>query len=312
MEEFNNQVAVIGSSNVDLVMKMERLPCKGETVTNAQFLQTFGGKGANQAVACVRAGAKTLFMNCAGEDPYVEQMLRNFVEDGMDCTCIERFEGMHTGHALCMIGEKGANYLSVAPGANYCMTPEWISKYASRLQSIPIWVLQCEIPVESNRYLLEGVKTPQNRIIWNFAPFVSFPDIPLRACDILIVNEIEASQLSEVAVSDRVSAFKAAESLRSRGVRNVIITLGSDGSVYLGAENCLYQPVFDVDVVDTVAAGDTFCGSLACALSEGMEWKAALKFATAAASLTVTRLGAQPSIPLRSEIDQFLQNQLEH
>lgn len=304
------EIAVIGSSNVDLVMKMPRLPERGETITGAHFLQTFGGKGANQAVACARAGATTLFINAVGEDPYVETMLENFERDGIDCSWIARVQGCSSGHALCMIGEGGSNYLSVASGANERLTSEWLERCSEALRRIPIWLLQNEIPNASNTFLLNTVRTDQNRIIWNYAPFVQADGLPLAACHVLIVNEIEASQLSGVAVLDRASAESAGEALRSKGVANVIVTLGAAGCVYVGAGGCLFQPVFDVEAVDTVAAGDTFCGSLACGLGEGMEWKAAMRFATAAASLAVTRLGAQPSIPKREEIDGFLRQHL--
>jgi ribokinase len=302
------RVAVIGSSNVDLVMKMDRLPVRGETVTDAVFMQTFGGKGANQAVACARAGASTLFVNAVGDDPYVAAMLEGFAASGIDCSAILRIPGCNSGHALCMIGERGSNYLSVAPGANHCITPELLAPMVDRLRAIPIWMLQCEIPVETNRFLLEEVKTPANRVLWNYAPYVEFVDRPLHACDVLIVNEIEATQLSGVEVRDAGSALESAEALRRQGVKEVVVTLGAEGSLYVAEGINIQQPVFELPVVDTVAAGDTFCGALACALSEGVPIRQALRFATAAASIAVTRLGAQPSIPVRAEIEGLLKS----
>lgn len=300
------QVAVIGSSNVDLMMKMPTLPNKGETVTGATFMQTFGGKGANQAVACARAGARTLFINAVGNDPYVDTMLENYRRDGIDCSLIERFDDVPSGHALCMIGEQGKNYLSVASGANYCLTPNLLRKRAELLQSIPIWVLQCEIPPESNRCLMEELKTPENRVIWNYAPAIEMESPPLASCDVLIVNEIEAAQLSGLSLNDPESASQLTEHFHHRGVKDVVITLGRDGLFYSGTEGQQFLENFDVKVVDTVGAGDTFCGVLACALAERRPWEESLLFASAAANLSVTQLGAQPSIPERSTVESFL------
>lgn len=301
------QVAVIGSSNVDLVMKMARLPEKGETVTNASYLQTFGGKGANQAVAAARAGAQTLFINAVGDDPYAKEMVANFEADGIDCSCLLHLAGVPSGHALCMIGEEGKNYLSVAPGANAMLSPERLAAALDRFRDVPVWLVQCEIPTESLRYLLEEARTEKQRVVWNFAPAIDMPEPPLAACDVLIVNEIEAQQLSGVTVLDPASVREAARALRARGVNDVIITLGAQGLYYDGTDGIHRIPGQSVEVVDTVGAGDTFCGALAAALAENRPWSEALVFAAAAAHLSVGRLGAQPSIPRREEIAAFLQ-----
>jgi len=299
-------IAVIGSSNIDLIMKMPRLPTIGETVTGAEFMQTFGGKGANQAVAAVRSGSNVLFVNAVGQDAYTEKMLENFEADGLDLSAIHQCEGMPSGHALVMIGENGMNYLSVAPGANAKLTPDILADRIEALRQCPIWMLQCEIPQDSLRYLLTEARIPENRVIWNYAPAIDMPDPPLNAADILVVNEVEAGQLTGVSVSDAHSAGEAMKALRERGVAEVVLTLGSEGARYLGPEGSISVNGFKVPVVDTTAAGDTFCGAMATALGEGKSWKEVLDFANAAAALTVQGLGAQSSIPQRTAINSFL------
>lgn len=302
-----HDIAVIGSSNIDLIMKMKRLPEKGETVTNADFMQTFGGKGANQAVAAARAGSRVLFVNAVGDDAYSETMLANFAQDGIDLTHILHCKGLPSGHALVMIGESGMNYLSVAPGANALLTPEVIKDRLEAIRAVPIWVIQCEIPEESLRYLLTEAKTEANRILWNFAPAIEMENPPLAQCDILVVNEVEAFQLSGEKVGNVDDALKAANALRAKGVTEVVLTLGAEGAVYVGPDGHEHIPGYSVKVEDTTAAGDTFCGALACALAEGRPWKEVLGFANAAAALSVTKLGAQASVPRREAIETFLQ-----
>jgi ribokinase len=299
-------IAVIGSSNIDLIMKMERLPEKGETVTNAAFRQTFGGKGANQAVAAARCGATVRFVSAVGDDAYTEKMLDNFRKDDIDLSAILRCEAIPSGHALVMIGENGMNYLSVAPEANARLSPDVLAQRADALRSIPCWILQCEIPPPSLRFLLTQLKTPRNRVIWNFAPAIAMDDPPLAAADILVVNDVEAGQLSGIEVIDKASGQQAMAALRQAGVREVVLTLGASGALYAGPDQQLEIPAYKVDVVDTTAAGDTFCGAMAAALSEGRPWPDTLAFANAAAALSVSVLGAQSSIPRRRDVDALL------
>jgi len=300
------EVAVIGSSNVDLLMHADRLPDKGETITGASFMQVFGGKGANQAVACARAGARTVFVNAVGNDPYVETMLKNFENDGIDCSLIQQFDDVPSGHALCMTGERGANYLMVASGANYKLTPDRLEPLIPGLLDVPVWLLQCEIPAESNYLLLEQAKRASVRVIWNYAPAIPADHLPLECCDTLVVNEVEAGQLSGVLVEGPESAVNAASVLRSKGVNHVVLTLGKDGLYYQGESGELSMGVYDIEPIDTIAAGDTFCGALACKLAQKADWTEALLFANAAANISVSQRGAQPSIPSKKTIETFL------
>jgi len=302
----HKDIAVIGSSNIDLIMKMQRLPDKGETVTNAVFMQTFGGKGANQAVAAARSGSSVLFVNAVGEDAYTGRMLDNFRADKLDLSALHYCKGLPSGHALVMIGENGMNYLSVAPGANGRLTPDILAERVDLLREKPIWILQCEIPEASLRYLLTEVRTSDNLVIWNYAPAIEMEEAPLGAADILVVNEVEAGQLSGVAIRDASSARQAMDTLHKAGVREIVLTLGAQGALYSGPSGSLEVRGFEVPVVDTTAAGDTFCGAMATALAEEKPWREVLAFANGAAALTVKGLGAQASIPYRRSIDAFL------
>jgi len=301
-----SEVAVIGSSNVDMLMHADRLPEKGETITGASYMQVFGGKNANQAVACARAGTSTVFVNAMGNDPYADRMLDHFKADGIDCSSMLHFQDVPSGHALCMTGEHGSNYLMVAPGANMKLTPEELVPLMPRLERIPIWLLQCEIPAESNYMLLERARELSVRVIWNYAPAVQADNPPLDCCDTLVVNELEASQLSGMPVDGLEAAVGAASALRSKGVIHVVITLGRDGLYYKGEGEELRMGIYDVEAIDTIAAGDTFCGALASQLAAQAGWSRALLFANAAANLSVTSRGAQPSIPRKEAIEAFL------
>ena len=297
---------MIGSSNVDLIMKMPRLPALGETVTNATFLQTFGGKGANSAVGAARAGGDVVFVNAVGDDPYAPALLANLEADGIDIRHVWRESDLPSGHALVMIGEGGQNYLSVAPGSNDRVTPERIESLAGELSKARRILIQNEIPAAANRRVLDLARQHGVPVQWNFAPFTEVPVDWLADCDLLIVNETEAAALAaQHGIAE--SAFPSlADALQNLGPRGVLITLGADGVEAVTPGFSGHLPAFPVDPVDTTGAGDIFCGALAAAICRGDELSAAIRFASAAAALSVTRLGAQPSAPTHAEIHFFL------
>jgi ribokinase len=301
------RIAVVGSSNIDFIMKMERLPAVGETITDAQFVQTFGGKGANQAVAVGRAGGDCVFVNAVGDDPYAETMLAGMEKAGVDTRHVLRETGVSSGTALVMIGDGGNNYLSVAPGANYLLTVERMEKLAHILDDAEIILLQYEIPEETIAWIIDYAVGRKLQTIWNFAPARHFRAGYVEKVDFLIVNESEAAHLTGVPVDTPEEAKAAAEALRSRGCPRVVITLGEEGSFVLTGEEEFLVPAFSVEAVDTTAAGDVYCGAFAVALAEGHVLGDAARFASAASALSVTKLGAQPSAPSRSEIDRFLE-----
>lgn len=301
-----NQIWVIGSSNVDMIMKMERLPEKGETVTNASFMQTYGGKGANSAVAAARAGGNVSFMNCVGDDVYAPLMKEMYAKEGMDISLVRQEAGISCGTALVMIGDAGMNYLSVAPGANYRLTPDCISNVEDQLKHAARVVLQCEIPLETNLRVLELANKHSVPVQLNLAPATEMPLEVFALVDTLIVNENEARYLVQQAGQQEVPDEQLASSLATIGSRVVIVTLGAEGAWMSSNKQEQHYPSFEVDVVDTTAAGDTFCGAYAVAIVEGKSECEAIRFASAAAGISVGRLGAIPSVPTRDEIDRFL------
>ncbi len=305
-------ITVIGSSNIDMIMKMDNLPRLGETVTDAEYFQVYGGKGANTAVGAARAGGNVFFVNCVGDDIFSEPMVENFKKDGINTGFVFREKGISSGTALIMIGGKGDNYLSVAPGANYRLTPDYIDKARKAIEDAEMIIIQNEIPIETISYIIDMASSLGKKILYNYAPAKPFPGIDWKKIEFLVVNETEAEFLSGQKVETDSEIEKAARILVDKGANNVIITLGSRGS-YINSENLkIYLPAYKVDAIDTTAAGDIYCGSLAVALTEGKDLKEAVRFAGAASAISVTRLGAQPSAPLRKEIDEFLlQNSLD-
>ena len=296
---------IIGSANVDMIMKVKRLPERGETVTDGTFMQTFGGKGANQAVAAARAGGDVRFVACLGRDAFTPAMVENFRSDGLNLDGVRFVDDQPSGSALVMIDEGGMNYLTVAPGSNAALGLEQIAAEWGRIASSGLILLQMEIPVETNRAILKRARETGIPVMLNYAPAHSIhPDL-LAGLDTLIVNENEAAALSGVAPADQASAERAVRALAAMGVRCVILTLGAAGSLILEDGHVTRVPAFPVKAVDTTAAGDTFCGVLGVALLEGRSLPEAVRFATAAA-LSVTRFGAQPSSPARIEIDRFI------
>ncbi len=305
-------IVVIGSSNIDLIMKMDHLPRRGESVTNAEFMQTFGGKGANQAVAAARAGGKVVFVNCVGDDAYGQQIIANMRRDGINADAVFRVEGASSGTALIMIGPQGENYLSIAPGANYRLMPEHLEGLRGLIAAAEMVVLQCEITPEALDAAIHISAEEGRRVMLNLAPARPIPAESLARLHILAVNETEAEFLCGFAVQSQAEVERAADALLARGPRLVVITLGAGGCWVAGSlEGAgggvrMHVPAFKVQAVDTTAAGDVFCGALAVALCEGRSLLESVRFASAASAISVTRLGAQPSIPTRVEIEAFL------
>lgn len=299
-------IVVIGSSNVDLIMKMDRLPKVGETVTDADFMQVYGGKGANQAVAASKAGGRVVFVNAVGDDAYTEQMLKDFVTYGLDISYIFREKEMPSGHALVMIGSEGKNYLSVAPGANYTLTPERIHQVMEVIKTASILIIQNEIPKDTIEEILKIGNELKIPVLWNFAPAKKMNPDCFGLVDCLAVNEVEAEFLSGFSISDEQTAKKACEALLELGPNKILLTLGKMGSLFATKNEFIQQKPFWVDAVDTTAAGDVYCGAYAVGISEGKSVQESMLFASAASALCVSKMGAQPSIPNRIEIDTFL------
>lgn len=301
-------ILVIGSSNVDFVMQMERLPTTGETVTDATFLQTFGGKGANAAVGAARAGGQVRFVNCVGDDAFGAQIIAQMQAMGVDTSAMITVPGSASGSALVMIDANGANYLSVAPGTNYALLPTHIDQLSDQIAQAALIVLQYEILPATLYAIIERAAALQRPVLFNYAPARPLEQRYLAKISLLVVNEIEAAALSAQPINSVEQAHAVALALRCHGPQIVVITLGARGVVVAHAEGSFALSAHQVPVVDTTAAGDVFCGALSVALVEGRDLQASIQFANAAAALAVTKLGAQPSAPTRADIDHLLQH----
>lgn len=304
----SRKIVVAGSSNVDYVMSMDHLPQFGETVTDAEFVLSYGGKGANQAVAVTRAGGDCTFLNAVGDDANAEPMVESWRRIGMDVSRVLRCAGVSSGCALVMVDSDGGNYLSIAPGANYRLTVDVLEEHKTLIADARFLVMQYEIPVASISWLIDFARAHEVQTVWNFAPARSFPGAYEGKVDYLVVNEVEAGFLAGSPVGTAAEAAACAKALVERGAGHVVVTLGPQGSVLASADRILRMPAFPVKAVDTTAAGDVFCGALSVALAEGRTFAEAGRFAAAASALCVTQLGAQPSAPKRADIDAFLSN----
>ncbi|HUX97012.1 MAG TPA: ribokinase [Bacteroidales bacterium] len=302
----SKKIIVIGSTNVDFLIKTEKLPGFGETVTGGVFFQNYGGKGANQAVGAARAGGDVTFVTCLGEDLYAENLMENFNKDNIETSFVFKDHDEATGSALIMLDKDGNNYLSVASGANYKLTPEHIDKALNTILEAEMIVMQMEIPFETTSYVFEIAEKNNLKVLFNLAPARPFDLSVLKKTYAFVVNEVEASMVTGLKVETDDEIKTAAQELLKLGCKITIITLGARGSYVASSEFNGIVPAFKVKAVDTTAAGDVYCGSLAVALVEGKSLSDAVRFAGAASAISVTRLGAQPSAPTRKEIEEFM------
>ena len=291
------KVVVIGSSNTDMTIKGDRLPKPGETVLGGEFRMGPGGKGANQAVAAQRLGADVSFICKVGRDIFGDNAIAGYQKEGIDCSHILRSDKA-SGTALILVDGNAENCIAVAPGANADLTPEDVDSVADVICSADYLILQLEIPVES---VLRAAKIAHEAgvyVILNPAPACHLPDELFGYISLITPNQTESALLS--GIEDNLDA--AVEKLMQLGVKDVVVTLGSKGSLVISEGTRTLVPSLKVKAVDTTAAGDTFCGALCVALSEGCSLVDAAGFATKASALTVQKMGAQDSIPFRSDI----------
>jgi ribokinase len=300
------RMVVVGSSNTDMIIQMPRIPRPGETILGGRFSMAAGGKGANQAVAAARAGGNVTFVARVGDDMFGKKAVEGFVTDGINVDHVIRDPEAPSGVALIFVADDGENSIGVASGANGRLSPADIEKARDAIASADVLVMQLETPLDTVRAAARIASDRGVRVILNPAPAQPLDDDLLKRVSILTPNETEAELLTGVRVDDEKSAGKAAKALLAKGIQTVMITLGPCGAFIATPEGGLVVPGFKVEPVDTTAAGDVFNGALAVALSEGKSLKDAVRFANAAAALSVTKLGAQPSAPARPEIDSFL------
>ena len=296
-------IIVIGSSNTDMVIKTEKLPAPGETILGGKFLMNPGGKGANQAVAAARLGAKVTFITKRGNDLFGNQAVGLFMRENIDTQYIAKDPILPSGVALITVDARGENSIVVASGSNGNLLPEDIPDALLQAGQFEILLLQLEIPVKTVEYAASKANANGIKVILNPAPAQELPASLLKSIWLLTPNETEAEILTGIKVFDESSAGKAADALIEKGVSNIIITLGASGAYIKSGKFSRIIPGIKVHAVDTTAAGDVFNGALAVALSEGSELDEAVVFANKAAAISVTRLGAQASAPYRNEIE---------
>jgi len=300
------RILVVGSSNTDMIIRLERIPRPGETVLGGEFLTAAGGKGANQAVAAARAGAAVTFVARVGRDDLGDRALAGLRRDRIGVNRVVRDPAAPSGVALIFVGRDGANSIAVAAGANGRLTAGDVERAESAFASASVLLLQLEIPLVAVEAAVALAARAGVRVILNPAPAQRLPRKLLRQVDILTPNETEAEGLTGIRVHDDASAGRAVKALRQQGVGVVILTLGARGACVATGDTSTIVRGFKVKPVDTVAAGDVFNGALAVALAEGQLLPDAVRFAYAAAAISVTRPGAQPSAPTRAEINRFL------
>ncbi|MBN1789376.1 MAG: ribokinase [Bacteroidales bacterium] len=296
-------IAVIGSSNTDMVVRTKHLPVAGETTLGGDFFMNPGGKGANQAVAARRLGGNVNFIAKIGNDIFGKEALQLFKSEGLNTDHVVTDVMNPSGVALIAVDEHAENLIVVAPGANSNLSVIDLEAARAEITRSEIILLQLEIPLSTVMYAAEMAFTAGKKVILNPAPACELPDELLKRLYLITPNETEAGTLTGVTVNNTDTALEASKILTDKGVKAVIVTLGSQGAFYFDGLEGKLIPAQKVKPVDTTAAGDVFNGALAVALAEGMDMEDAILFANKAAAISVTRMGAQASAPYRGEID---------
>jgi len=300
------KVIVIGSANMDLTVRVERLPQLGETVSAGEFYTSFGGKGANQAVAAHNVGADVTFIAKVGCDQNGEAIVKHLEAHGLSSGGIVRDKIHPAGVALIMVDRNGNNAIAVAPGSNRHLTKRDIRRAESHIASASVLLIQLEVPPLTVRDALRLAKTHNLVTILNPAPARSLSQEILSLVDILTPNEVEAAALTGIMIQDLNEVEQASRRLIESGAGQVVTTLGEKGACWVRKDHVQTFPSFPVTPVDSTAAGDAFNGALACALAEGQSMTEAISFANAAGALTVMNKGAQDSLPARATVEQLL------
>ncbi len=300
-----NNILIIGSNNTDMVVTTKRFPKDGETIMGGDFTMSAGGKGANQAVAAARLGAKVTFITKVGDDIFGKQTIENLKKEGIDISQIKINKNASSGIALITVNEKGENNIVVASGANMSFENEDLTDIDKHILLADVILLQLEIPMETVEFIAEKAKKFGKKIILNPAPATKLSDKLLDGLFLITPNQSEAEVLIGTEITDEDPLRRAADLLRLKGVKNVIFTLGEKGIYFSNVTNADMIDPPRVNVIDSTGAGDVFNGALATALSNNKEWKEAIQFAINAASISVTRQGAQAAAPTLKEVENF-------
>jgi ribokinase len=299
-------ITVVGSSNTDLVVRVPHIPLPGETLFGEPIQHVPGGKGANQALAACRSGAEVWFVGCLGDDGFGDSAADSLAQEGVRLDYLTRASGVPSGVALIAVASNGENSIVVVPGANAHLTATAVERARAALSSSVIVIAQLEVPIAAVSHAFSVAHAAGKRTLLNPAPAQELADDVMASVDVFVCNETEAATLTGVAVTDLTSGEQAARQLSDRGPSLVIITLGGNGCLVCTEGEMRHIAAYAVEVVDTTAAGDSFVGALAVRLALGDDPFAAARYATAAAAISVTRAGAQPSLPRASEIEDFL------
>ena len=304
----NSNIYVVGSSNTDMVIKSDSIPSPGETVIGGNFYTFQGGKGANQAVAASKLGGKVTFICRVGDDSLGKNSIRQYEAQGINTEFIGVEENEHTGVALIMVDKKGENLISVSSGANSKIKIQDVSFLETKLTNEDIVLTQLEIPTNVFKYLIDICIKKNVKLILNPAPFQILEDKYLKKIHTITPNITETKYLTGIEINNINSSKLAAQKLLDKGIKNVIITMGSNGVFFMSEKQMAHIKAEKVKALDTTAAGDTFNGALATAFSFDVDIIKSIKFSNAAAAISVTRLGAQDSIPKINELDKKFQN----
>lgn len=296
------KILVVGSSNTDMVIKTNHFPAPGETILGGKFLMNAGGKGANQAVAAGRLGGMVTFVGKIGDDIFGKQAVQQLEDEGINVSYVAVDPENPSGVAMITVDQKGENSIVVAPGSNGSLSPEDFDKADSELDESEFVLMQLEIPLETVEHIAAKAAAKNKKVILNPAPAAKLSDKLLQNLYLITPNETEAELITGIKVTDEQSALEAANLLHQKGVERVIVTLGAGGAFFLSDEKSGIVKAPKVEAIDTTAAGDTFNGALVVALSEDKPLIDAIAFAVSAASVSVTRIGAQSSIPHRKEL----------
>lgn len=296
-----NKILVIGSSNTDMTIKSPRLPAPGETILGGVFHMGPGGKGANQAVAAKRLGGDVTFICKVGRDIFGENAVKGYQKEGID-TSHTLYSDEASGTALILVDDSGENCIAVAPGANGDLSPADIDSVADVIKAADYLILQLEIPVESVLKAAQIAHDAGVYVILNPAPACKLPKELFKYISLITPNQTESALMTGIDVKDEASRNEAIAAFHKMGVKDVIVTLGSKGSLVCQGDSQVFVEALKVKAVDATAAGDTFCGAVCVALSEGKSLEDAARFATKASALTVQKMGAQDSIPYKSDI----------
>jgi ribokinase len=300
------KITVVGSSNTDMIIKVPRLPVPGETVLGGNFTVALGGKGANQAVAAARVGGDVTFVGRIGNDVFGEEALKGLKEDGINIHYTVKDPLVPTGIAQIVVDEDGKNIIAVAPGANQNLCEQDIINARKAILASDMLLLQLEIPIQTVRFAAKLAFENNVKVMLNPAPAHPLDDELLSYISVLTPNKLEAESLTGISITDERSVELAGRILLEHGLARVIITLGSKGSMVIDNGGAEHVPAFRIKSVDTTAASDVFNGALAVALAEGKNFYESVRFGNAAAAISATRLGAQPSIPRREEVLEML------